>query len=353
MASLPLSPGQAADLVAGSGGRVCVAAVNGPRSVVVSGPAAEVRELAARVEGARLVEVDYPSHSAGVEAVAAELAAGLAGIEPSAGRVPFYSAVTGQRVPGESLDAGYWYRNLREPVVFEEVTRALLADGHGMFIEASPHPVLTYPVEDTITSAGAAAAVTGTLRRDDGGPARMLTAIATAWAHGTPVNWAPVFPGARTTDLPTYAFQRRRFWLNARPQADLRSAGLRSAGHPLLAAAVEVAEDDGLLLTGTLSAAVHPWLADHAVQGTVLLPGTALLEFAAQAADRLGYDRVDELTLEEPLPLPAGAAVEVQVTAGAPDESGIRGVAIHSRAGEGQPWTRHAKGGPAQHPLEV
>ncbi len=216
MASLPLAPDQARELLAADGGgALTLAAVNGPRSVVVSGPPGAVRDVAARVEGARLVEVDYASHSPAVEAVRGELLAALEGITPSAGRVPFYSSVTGQRVAGESLDAAYWYRNLREPVAFGEVTRALLADGHGLFVEASPHPVLTYPLEGTITStststAGPAAAVTGTLRRGDGGPARMLAALAAAWAHGAPVDWRPAYPGgpARSTCPPTRSSTR-------------------------------------------------------------------------------------------------------------------------------------------------
>jgi acyl transferase domain-containing protein/NADPH:quinone reductase-like Zn-dependent oxidoreductase/short-subunit dehydrogenase/surfactin synthase thioesterase subunit len=344
MASLPLPAGQAGELVAAYGGAVSVAAVNGPRSVVISGPVAAVQEITAQVEDARLIDVDYPSHSAGVEPVREELLAALAGIAPSAGQVPFYSAVTGQVMDGRECTADYWFRNLREPVAFEQVTRALLAAGHRVFVEASPHPVLTYPVEDTITEVGAAAVVTGTLRRDDGGQDRMLTAVATAHAHGTAVDWRPAFPGAGpTVDLPTYPFQRKRYWREGRAGADLRSAGLVSAGHPLLGAAVEMAEDDGLLLTGRLSATAHPWLADHAVHGTVLLPGAALLEFAALAADRVGYGQVDELTLHEPLVLPAGSVAEVQVLATAPDEAGTRALMIHSRAG-GQRWTRHATG---------
>ena len=225
MASLPLSAGQAARQARRYGAAVTLAAINGPRSVVISGPPDAVRRITGQVDGARLIEVDYPSHSAAVEAVREDLLAALEQIRPAAGRVPFYSAVTGQVTDGRDCTAAYWYRNLREPVAFEQVTRALLAAGHGMFIEASPHPVLTYPVEDTITAAGAAAAVTGTLRRDDGGPDRMLTAVATAWAHGTSVAWRPAFPAARAVDLPTYAFQRKRYW--ASPQPSDRSADRR------------------------------------------------------------------------------------------------------------------------------
>jgi acyl transferase domain-containing protein/NADPH:quinone reductase-like Zn-dependent oxidoreductase/acyl carrier protein len=346
MAALPLPGQQATALLPAYGGAVSVAAVNGPRSVVISGPAAAVREITGQVEGARLIEVDYPSHSPAVEAVRDELLAALAGITPSAGRVPFYSAVTGQVLDGRDCTAGYWYRNLREPVRFAAVTGALLAAGHGMFIEASPHPVLTYPVEDTISQAGAAAVVTGTLRRADGGPDRMLTALATAHVHGTAVNWDQVFPAARQVDLPTYAFQRERYWLAGRPEArDPAGLGLAEARHPLLGARVDLAGSDDVLLTGRLSVAGHPWLADHVIQGTVVLPSTAFVELVFRAADQAGCPQIDELMLHAPLVLAEPDEVMVQVRVGAPEEDGRRPVVVSARPpGAGAGWTRHASG---------
>ncbi|MBO0821997.1 MAG: acyltransferase domain-containing protein, partial [Nocardiopsaceae bacterium] len=356
MAALPLPAGQAGELLAADGGAVTLAAVNGPRSVVISGPAAAVERVAAGVEGARIIDVDYASHSPSVEPIRDELLAALAGIEPAAGNVPFYSAVTGQIMDSRECDAAYWYRNLRQPVRFEQVTRALLADGHRVFIESSPHPVLTYPVEDTTTTTGtgagaearaeAAAAVTGTLRRDDGGPDRMLTAVATAWSHGASVNWRPAFPGARTTDLPTYPFQRKRYWLMPRVPA----GQVGSTGHPVLPQATRLAGDKGAVLTGRISVGSHPWLADHVVAGTVLLPGTAFAEMAIRAGDEVNCDRVEELTLETPLPLSGEAAVVIQAEIGEADADGRRPVAIYSRPHEEpheddtQPWTRHASG---------
>ena len=345
MASVPVSAGRAAELVDAYGGAVSVAAVNGRRSVVVSGPPGAVRELAAQVEGARLVDVDYASHSPAVEAVREELLAALDGIEPAAGRVPFYSAVTGQVMDGRECTPGYWYRNLREPVAFEQVTRALLADGHGVFIEPSPHPVLTYPVEDTVTDAGSGAVVTGTLRRGDGGHGRMLTSLAGVWVHGASVDWALAYPGARTMELPTYAFQRERYWLRggARP-GDVLGLGLQDAGHPLLGAWVEVADSDEVLLTGRLSVAAQPWLADHVLQGSAVLPGTAFVELASRAGEQAGCGQVDELTLHAPLVLAGPEEVVVQVRVGTPDGEGRRAVSVSARLPPAGSWARHASG---------
>ncbi|BAJ33099.1 modular polyketide synthase BFAS1 [Kitasatospora setae KM-6054] len=216
MASLPLPVETVRERI---GGRLSVAAVNGPSSTVVSGDADAVAALVAELveEGvrARLIEVDYASHSAHVEQVRARLLADLDGITPRSGAVPFYSSVTGGLLDTEALDAEYWYRNLRETVEFERATRALLAAGHRFFVESSPHPVLGVAVGESVEAAGAEAAVLGTLRRGEGGPAQVLRAVGRGWERGLGVDWSGTFPGARRVELPTYAFQRTRYWLTA------------------------------------------------------------------------------------------------------------------------------------------
>jgi polyketide synthase 12 len=192
---------------------------------------------------------------------------------------------------------------------------------------------------------GASAVALGTLR-DQGGPGRFATSLAEAYVSGTaPTIWTPARPPARLTGLPTYPFQHRRYWLEAPVvAAGADGLGLDPTDHPLLSAGIAPADGDQLLLTGRISPRTHPWLADHAVEGTVLLPGTALLDLALYAAGRTGAGTVEDLTLEAPLPLPEQGTVTLQVAVGARDESGRRAVTVHSRAGDEAPWTRHASG---------
>ncbi|MFE9599984.1 SDR family NAD(P)-dependent oxidoreductase, partial [Streptomyces hokutonensis] len=245
------------------------------------------------------------------------------------------------------LDAGYWLRNLRQTVEFEQTTRVLLEDGHRVFVEASPHPVLTIGLQETFEDAAdGAAVVVPSLRRDEGGMERFLLSLGQAHVHGAAVDWPGMFPDARPVDLPTYPFQRQRYWLE--PDAvsgDVTTAGLASAGHPLLGASVGLAEGEGLLLTGRVSLRSHPWLVDHAVTGTVLLPGTAFVEMALRAGDEFGCDQVEELTLEAPLVLAAPDTVHIQVAVEGVDDNGRRTVSVYSRPeADGELWTRHATG---------
>ncbi|RKN08364.1 type I polyketide synthase [Streptomyces radicis] len=191
---------------------VSVAAVNSPRSVVVSGDPEGLETVLATVERARRIAVDYSSHSAHVESLRDELLDVLAPITPRPGVIPFYSALTGGVFDTEGLDAAYWYENLRNTVRFDDATRALLDDGLNAFVETSAHPVLGVPLRETVEAAGADASVLGTLRRGEGGRHRLLLSLGEAFVAGLPVDWGVE---GRTLDLPTYPFQRRRYWLDA------------------------------------------------------------------------------------------------------------------------------------------
>ncbi|WP_205057910.1 SDR family NAD(P)-dependent oxidoreductase, partial [Streptomyces sp. Ncost-T6T-1] len=180
------------------------------------------------------------------------------------------------------------------------------------------------------------------LRRDRSESRTFTTALARIALHGRQPDTARLFPGGRRTALPTYAFQRRRYWLDTVAVGDPADAGLAPAGHPLLGGMTGLADSDGLLLAGRLSPRTRPWLAQHVIAGTELLPGAALVELAVVAGDRAGSGTLRELVLEAPLPLPADG-VRLQITVGPVDADGSRPIALHSSREEGD-WNRHASG---------
>ncbi|GGR76025.1 type I polyketide synthase [Streptomyces eurythermus] len=354
LVSVPLPLAEVEQRIARYGEELSVAAVNGPRAVVVAGSAAALErllaDLAADGIGARRVPIDYASHSAQVETLRDRLLAELDDLAPRSADTPLWSTVTGDWIDTARMDAEYWYRNLRGTVRFAEGTAALLESGHGVFVEVSPHPVLTMAISETAEARGADhAVVVGTLRRGQGGLRRLLDNAAALHVRGVPVDWRALFDGPRPpAELPTYAFQRTDYWLRSDAAVgDVTAAGLGVAGHPLLGAAVELA-GGGVVLTGRLALGSHPWLADHAVMDTVLLPGTGLVELVTTAGDRVGCGRVEELTLTTPLLLPAQGAVQLQVVIGPADEDGRREAAVYSRPepaeGLDPEWVGHATG---------
>ncbi|UTO62420.1 type I polyketide synthase [Streptomyces rapamycinicus] len=240
MASLTAPADQARELLTGRDD-VWIATVNGPTSTVVAGSPAALTDVMAQAETtgirARAIAVDYASHTPHVDRIREQLLELAAPITPQAGHVPMYSTVTAAPIDGETLDAEYWYRNLREQVRFHDTLRTSLANGHTLYLEASPHPVLTTAVEETGHAADQRILATGTLRRDQGGVRQYLGALATLWAHGVAPDWAAVFaPGGDTpVDLPTYAFQRERYWLapvgpGSAVRVDLPSATVAAEG---------------------------------------------------------------------------------------------------------------------------
>ncbi|MGH3711151.1 MAG: SDR family NAD(P)-dependent oxidoreductase, partial [Pseudonocardiaceae bacterium] len=355
MMSVAAPTEQVPELLSGCGGQVGIAAVNGPGSVVVSGAIEAVGQLAvvcaAQGVRTRMIPVDYASHSGQIDGIRRELVEVLAGIRPVSGRVPLYSTVEGGWLDTASMDAGYWYRNLREPVGFDAAVRGLITAGYRVFVEVSPHPVLTTSVQEILEQTDPApAVVTGTLRRDDGGLARFTASAAELFVRGLPVHWSALVGAGQRIELPTYAFQHQRYWLESCASTMTGAApklGLGTVNHPLLDAVVRLAESDGVLFTARLSLATHPWLADHAVSGTVLAPGTLFVELAIRAGDEVGCAVLDELVIEAPLLLGGPDPRQVQVAVSGPDKNGHRQVSVHSRpesAADDEPWTRHATG---------
>ncbi|MFF0312980.1 SDR family NAD(P)-dependent oxidoreductase, partial [Streptosporangium sp. NPDC004379] len=348
MAAVDLPAAEAGELIGTRWrDRLWVAVRSGPGSCVVAGDVTALDELAEH-EGVRVrrIAVDYASHTPHMRVLSPELEKELAGVWPVEGDVRFCSSVEAAFVEGTTLTETYWIDNLCRPVLFDEAVRVAGDGGSPMFIEASPHPVLTGDVTDVCDAAGIGAGVCGSLRRDEGGPRRMLLSLAQAWTLGAGVSWTTVLgSGPRpAVSPPAYAFQRDRYWLgDGLAAVGPAGTGVDGSRHPLLGAVVSVA-DDRYVLTGRLSHRTAPWLADHAVEGGVLLPGAAFAELALEAAAHAGGDRLDELIIETPLYLPETGTVTVQITLDPPDAEGRRAVAVFSRHADADAWRRHASG---------
>ncbi|RLU77111.1 hypothetical protein CTZ27_38285 [Streptomyces griseocarneus] len=348
MLSVPLPRAEVEARLLDHSADLSVAAVNGPRAVVVSGAVVALDSLEAALVAdgvaARRIPVDYASHSAQVDPLRPVLAGQLEAVRPRSGSVPMWSTATGGWRDTATMDAEYWFTNLRRTVALEDAVAGLIDAGHAVFVEISPHPVLTVGIRDIAESRGRDdVLVVGSLRRDAGGLDRLLLSAAELLAGGVRVDWTPLLTG-RVVDLPTYAFQRERYWLE-RPadRGGVTAAGLGATGHPLLGAAVDL-PDGGLVLSGRLSRRTHPWLADHTVGGQVLLPGTAFAELAMAAGDMAGLAVLDELTITAPLTVPERGAVLIRVTVSAAADSGLRRFSVHTGPGTGGPWTEHATG---------
>ncbi|QFG20256.1 type I polyketide synthase [Actinomadura sp. WMMB 499] len=351
VAALATGRAVAEELVARWGGALSVAGVNGPGAVMVAGPEGVLRELVEvcgeRGVRARVVAGTVASHTAQVDPLREELLELLGPVGPVEGRVTFCSTVTGGVLSASALGPGYWFDNARRPVDFAGAVGTLLDEGHRAFVECSPHPILVPGIAEIAARQGTEIVAVGSLRRDRGSADRLLRSAAEAYSGGVAVDWTvPIGPGRRA-DLPSYAFQRRRYWLEAagRPLAGSAPAGVERVAHPVLDALLRRADGDATVLTGRMSASSPDWLADHTVEGTVLVPGAAFVELAVRAGDTAGCPHVEELVLERPLVLRGDAGAELQVAVTAADGAGRRHVTVHARpAGADEPWTRHATG---------
>ncbi|HEY3712042.1 MAG TPA: SDR family NAD(P)-dependent oxidoreductase, partial [Amycolatopsis sp.] len=327
---------------------VSIAAINGPESVVVSGAEAAVSAIASSFadQGRKTsrLRVSHAFHSPLMDAMLDEFRAVVAELSFHRPEIPVVSNLTGRpATSGELGSPDYWVRHVRETVRFADGVRALTAEGVRTFLELGPDGVLSAMARES-----EAPAAIPLLRKDRPEEQAAVGALAQLHVQGVAVDWSGFFAGGRRVDLPTYAFQHEHFWPDtaAGGPGDLTAAGLDAAGHPLLGAAVVLADAEGAVLTSRLSPGSHPWLADHVVRGRVLLPGTAFVELAIRAGDAVGCERLEDLTLAAPLVLPEQGGVQVQLRVGAAGESGRRSFTIHSRR-EGSPdesWERHATG---------
>ncbi|RKT54470.1 type I polyketide synthase [Saccharothrix australiensis] len=323
---------------------VSVAAVNGPSSLVLSGVEEEVlavaEKLAAQGRKTKRLAVSHAFHSvlmepmlAGFREVAESLAYGDL-------LVPAVSTVTGKPVTDEWRSPEYWVGQVRQAVRFADAVTALRDEGVATFLEIGPDGVLTALGDEDFVPAS---------RRDRAEVETITSAVAALFTRGVAADLDVVLAGTggRRVELPTYAFQRQRYWLAPGTATGSPAAvGLAAADHPLLGAVTRVARTGESLFTGRLSTATQPWLADHVVHDAVVVPGTALVDMVVRAADEVGCATVEELALAAPLVLPPSGAVRVQLAVEAPDGDGRRAVSVHSRPehGDDESWTRHATG---------
>ncbi|MER7881198.1 polyketide synthase dehydratase domain-containing protein, partial [Streptomyces solisilvae] len=266
------------------------------------------------------------------------------------------SNVTGEVAGEELCSAAYWVAHVRETVRFADGVKCLRERGVTRFVELGPDGALTSLVHECLDGdEDAGMVVVPMLRKDPPEPESAVLALGHLYVHGAPVDLRSLFPEPgpyQHVDLPTYAFQRQRFW----PEGvgvgvgDVSSVGLEGLGHPLVGAVVSVPGSGGVVLTGRLSVGSLPWLVDHAVLGSVVLPGTAFVELAVVAGDRVGASRVEELTLHAPLVIPEQSDVQIQVVVDEVEqETGVVWpVSVYSRPYEDDraecEWTRHATG---------
>ncbi|MFJ9214099.1 type I polyketide synthase [Streptomyces sp. NPDC102264] len=307
--------------------RAGLAAVNGPESVVIAGDADAVDEVAGRFTGRRTkrLNVSHAFHSAHMDGMLDEFRSVAEGLTFHPPRIPLVTNLTGRIVTACGPD--HWVRQVRQPVRFADGIRTALGEGVTRFLDIGPDGTPAAMIGDCLDRD---AVVVPTQRQDRSGPEALTLAVATAHTAGAGVDW-PALLGdrRRRVDLPTYAFQRKRYWLDT-----------SGAGHPWLTEITELA-DGGWVLSGRVSASSQPWLADHVVFDTVVVPGTALLDLVVAAAGQAGAAGVGELTLSRPMVLEDAAHVQVRI---GPAEDGRRPVTLHSKADGSGAWSTHAEG---------
>ena len=330
---------------------VSIAAVNGPASVVISGTDAVVTAVADRLraEGRRVhrLAVSHAFHSPLMDPMIDEFGTVAATLPIGTANIPIVSNLTGQLAGEDFASAAYWKRHIREAVRFADSIRSAHAAGATRFFEVGPSSGLTASIEELLAPQEGASPVLAmsALRKDRPEPATLIDSVARGFVTGMDVNWRVVVGAAHFVELPTYAFERRRFWLSGNgARADAAGLGLGASDHALLGAVVELPASGEVVLTGRLSPSVQGWLADHAIGGEVLFPGAGFVDFAIRAGDEVGCGIVEELNLAAPLVLPITGSVAVQVVVGSPDDASARTVSVFSRAEEGSAWLLHAEG---------
>lgn len=351
MIAAGLAPDEVADVIRGREEQVSLAAINGPTSVTLSGDLKALTEITDVLERQerfwRWLPVRVPYHGPQMDRLREDLLAALAGLDCRPAATPIVSTATGAWADGESFDAGYWWKNVRQPVLFAPAINRLVDDGYHLFVELSPHPVLAPTILECLAERRVDTPIAlSTLRRHDDERRTMLRSLATLYALGRPVDWSAVLgTSGDCVRLPTYAWQRERHWFEPAPESGpspSRAMG-RDSGHPLLGRRLRSARPtwESDLGDGRLA-----YLEDHILAERATFPGAAYVETMLAAARALkGQDRapvvIEEVQFHRLLPLHDRKERLLQCVV---DESGGR-IEIHSAATtDDAPWTLHATG---------
>ncbi|HEX6501593.1 MAG TPA: beta-ketoacyl synthase N-terminal-like domain-containing protein, partial [Micromonosporaceae bacterium] len=343
MVAIAASYDEVLPTLAGQEHLIGIAAVNGPGSVVVSGDEQTCLAVADQWKAlgrrTRRLTVSHAFHSPLMEPMLDGFEAVLDTLTFHEPRLAYATNLRDDALPW--TDPRYWREQVRRAVLFAPMIGDLAAAGIGAYLEVGPQTVLSGMARECLDEQ---ATVAATYRKHRPEPEALLTGLAEAFVAGVPVDWSRLATGGVVVDLPLYAFDRERIWMSRTPaHADVTSAGLRQVNHPLLRAAVDVAEDGAVVATGRLSLADLPWLGDHMVAGTVVVPGAALLDVVMEVGAQAGYGRVEELTFEAPLVLPTDTALSLQIVVDG-GGSGGRSVRVYSRPHGEDAWVRHASG---------
>ncbi|ATB32461.1 type I polyketide synthase [Melittangium boletus] len=358
MLAVGLSEDEVTPLLADWRGRVSVAVINAPRALVLSGEpeAVDAVEKQLQAQGAfcRPLGVDYASHCEQMEPLRVELVEALRGLRPQPAQLPLFSTVTGRESQGEHLGAEYWGRNVREPVRFADAVRTCLDAGHRMFLEVGPHPTLSVSLSECLRERGESGTVLASLRRGQPERASMLGSLGSLYTLGLPVEWSRLYaqPG-RLARLPSYPWQRERFWFSPSPQKEARPARREASGlapQPLLGQRLRSPRLKDIVFESRLSLESHPFVGDHRLFGSPVMPGAGYVCMAlAAAAESLGGEArtLEGLSFIEPLHLPEGETCDLQVVL-IPEASGGAALQVYSLAsgekGAPEEWTTHATG---------
>ncbi len=319
------------------GKALSIACVNSPRSTVISGEATAVDTLVAQMRDrgitTRPVRVDYAFHSSQMQPCSEALARDLGPIRQEPMHVPMISTVTGRRAAMEVLDAGYWARNVRQPVLFEDAIRTAAAMGGQIFLEVGPHPVLLDSIAECLEPNISPSMLIPSMRREADESDAILSALGRLYVGGCSIAWDTVYPDhAPPVKLPVYPYQRQRIWLEAprhTPSAEMRPMAIHQIRSPGLAS--EVFE----FQVGVES---MPYLADHRIAGTILLPMTAFIEIARQAIQAAGRaaTSISDFVIVESLVMPDLQMRIIQVI--------LEGESFQVFSLNGDTWTLHATG---------